>query len=243
MDFDVVMFVAAATIFAAAYLQSATGFGGAILCMAILPLVLTIRDAVNFVTAATLAVTVMIFFANRSGLSLKNAGPLCLGMIIGIPIGYFALRHLDDSLVVRVLGIILILIALAEFLSDRISQWKIPRKAGAGFGLVGGILAGAYNVGGPPVVAYVYSRSWTKVEMIATLQAVFVAGVVVRNLLMLGNGDFTPRLLTLVGVSLPAAALAVWLGKLTLDRLPLPALKKFVFTFILLIGLKYLALG
>jgi uncharacterized membrane protein YfcA len=243
MDLDLVVIVVAATLFAAAYLQSATGFGGAILCMAILPLVLSVRDAVNFVTMASLAVTLMIVFANRSGLSLKNAGPLCLGMMLGIPIGYYSLRQLDDTFVVRVLGIILMLIAIAEFLSDRISKWKIPKKAGAGFGVIGGVLAGAYNVGGPPVVAYVYSRSWSKVEMVATLQAVFIAGVLVRNLLMLGNGDFTPRLFLLVGISIPAAAVAVWLGKLTLDRLPLSTLKKVVFALIFLIGLKYLIAG
>ena len=243
MEIDPVFLVAAATLFAASYLQSATGFGGAILCMAILPLVLSIHEAVNFVTVSSLAVTLMIVFANRSGLSLKNAGPLCLGMMLGIPIGYYSLRQLDDTLVVRGLGAILMLISLSEFLSDKISHWKIPRRAGTGFGLIGGILAGAYNVGGPPLVAYVFSRKWSKVEMIATLQAVFIAGVVVRNLLMLGGGDFSYRLLILVAISTPAAAVAVWLGKLTLDRLPLSTLKKVVFSLIFVIGLKYVIVG
>ena len=112
MDLDLVVIVVAATLFAAAYLQSATGFGGAILCMAILPLVLSVRDAVNFVTMASLAVTLMIVFANRSGLSLKNAGPLCLGMMLGIPIGYYSLRQLDDTFVVRVLALIVVELGL-----------------------------------------------------------------------------------------------------------------------------------
>ncbi|MDF1860429.1 MAG: sulfite exporter TauE/SafE family protein [Verrucomicrobiales bacterium] len=240
MDSTSAIIAAAAILFAASYLQSATGFGGAIFCMALLPLVIPIYDAIAFVSASSFLVLVMVIFANRSGLSLKNAGPLCIGMVIGIPIGYYSLRQLDGEFIRRTLGAILMIIAAAEFLQGRFANWKIPEKTGALFGIVGGVLAGAFNVGGPPVVAYVYSRKWSKVEMVAILQAVFIAGVIARNLLMLGAGEFTIDLIKMVAWATPAAAIAVWLGKLTLDRLPLPILKRIVFCLIFLIGLKYL---
>jgi len=133
--------------------------------------------------------------------------------------------------------------ALAEFFQNRIKSLSIPKKAAVPFGLLGGVLAGAFNVGGPPLVAYVYSRNWSKVEIVAILQAVFIAGATTRNILMAGAGEYTPRLLQLVGWATPAAILAVWLGKLTLDRLPLPLLKKIVFSLIFAIGLKYVVFG
>ena len=107
-------------------------------------------------------------------------------------------------------------------------------------GMLGGILAGAFNVGGPPIVVYTYSRDWTKVEVVAILQTAFLAGCLTRNLLMLGTGEVTADLLILVAWTVPTAIFAVWLGKLTLDRLPQILLKRFVFALIFLIGLSYL---
>ena len=131
-------------------------------------------------------------------------------------------------------------IAAAEFLHGRMAKLHIPEKAGGLMGMLGGILAGAFNVGGPPIVVYTYSRDWTKVEVVAILQTAFLAGGLTRNLLMLGTGEVTADLLILVAWTVPTAIFAVWLGKLTLDRLPQILLKRFVFALIFLIGLSYL---
>jgi uncharacterized membrane protein YfcA len=79
--------------------------------------------------------------------------------------------------------------------------------------------------------------------MVAILQAVFVFGSVTRNGLMIGNGEYTADLLLLVLFSIPGALLGVWLGKLTLDRLPQILLKRIVFALIFLIGLRYVISG
>jgi uncharacterized membrane protein YfcA len=144
---------------------------------------------------------------------------------------------------VRLLGVVLMGIAVAEFLQKRFAALRIPERSGSIFGLVGGVLAGAFNVGGPPVVVYAYSMRWSKVETVAILQTVFLSGGLVRNLLMMQAGEYNASLLTLVAWSLPASILAVWLGKLTLDRLPRSALKAFVFLLIFVIGLRYAILG
>jgi uncharacterized membrane protein YfcA len=144
---------------------------------------------------------------------------------------------------VRLLGVVLMAIAVAEFLQKRFVALRIPERSGSIFGLVGGVLAGAFNVGGPPVVVYAYSMRWSKVETVAILQTVFLSGGLVRNLLMMQAGEYNASLLTLVAWSLPASILAVWLGKLTLDRLPRSALKAFVFLLIFVIGLRYAILG
>jgi uncharacterized membrane protein YfcA len=84
---------------------------------------------------------------------------------------------------------------------------------------------------------------WSKVETVAILQTVFISGGLVRNLLMVQSGEFSTELVRLVAFSLPPSILAVWLGKITLDRLPQNVLKVFVFGLIFLIGLHYLAFG
>lgn len=232
-----------AILFLATYLQSATGFGLALVCMALIPLVLPVAEAIAFVAIASLAVNFFILFANRSGLDFRRALLLAAAMGLGIPVGYFGLRAIDGGLVIRLLGVVLMVIAVSEFLQNRIRTCSIPDWAGGPLSFTGGILAGAFNVGGPPVVAYVYSRSWSKVEMVAVLQAVFVVGALARNGLMIANGEYTVELLRLVLLATPVAVIGVWLGKLTLDRLPRDLLKNFVFGLIFLIGLRYVVFG
>ena len=238
MDLPIVY--VAAILFAAAYLQSATGFGLALVCMALVPIILPVTEAIAYVSLASLVVLSFIIFANRAGLSFRRALPLCVGIALGIPIGYFVVRTIDGQLVIQLLGATLMVIAAAEFLQGRMAKLHIPEKAGGLMGMLGGILAGAFNVGGPPIVVYTYSRDWTKVEVVAILQTAFLAGCLTRNLLMLGTGEVTADLLILVAWTVPTAIFAVWLGKLTLDRLPQLLLKRFVFALIFLIGLSYL---
>lgn len=241
MDWPTIL--VAAIMFAAAFLQSATGFGLALVCMALIPLLIPVGDAIAYVSIASLIVNFFIIFANRAGLSIKHALPLVIAMCLGIPVGYYGLRSMDGELIVRLLGVALMLIAIAEFLQKRFARMAIPENAGAPLSFVGGILAGAFNVGGPPVVVYAYSREWSKVEIVAILQTVFVAGALTRNGLMIHEGEYTADLLRLVAWSLPGAAIAVWLGKITLDRLPQLLLKRVVFGLIFAIGLKYLVTG
>jgi hypothetical protein len=240
---DLSVIYVAAILFAAAYLQSATGFGLALVCMALVPIILPVSEAIAYVSLASLVVNSFIIFANRAGLCLRRALPLCIGIVLGIPVGYFALSALDGKLVIRLLGVTLMVIAAAEFLQGRMTKLHIPEKSGGLMGMLGGILAGAFNVGGPPIVVYTYARNWSKVEVVAILQTAFLAGGLTRNLLMLGTGEVNVELLALVAWTVPSAILAVWLGKLTLDRLPHMLLKRFVFALIFLIGLSYLFSG
>ena len=233
----------AAILFISAYLQAATGFGLALVAMALVPLVLPIGEAIVYVSAASFVVNFFVIFVNWSGFSWRKAVPLSVGMCLGIPIGYFSLRAFDDEWIIRLLGIVLMGIALSEFLQTRFSRLPVPGNSGSLFGFVGGILAGAFNVGGPPVVVFAYSMKWSKVETVAILQTVFICGGIVRNGIMFREGELHPELLLLVAWSLPTAALAVWLGKLTLDRLPQASLKALAFALIFVIGLRYTVFG
>ena len=102
---------------------------------------------------------------------------------------------------------------------------------------------GAFNVAGPPVVAYAYSQPWSKTQTVAVLQTVFLLCGLLRNGLMAASGDYTVLLFKWIAWSIPPAFLAIWLGKLLLDRLPKDLLKVAVFTFILAMGVKYLVWG
>ncbi len=233
----------AAILFFASYLQSATGFGLALVAMGLAPLVMPVKEAIAFVSLSSFGVNAFIMFVNRAGLSWRRALPLVVATVLGIPVGYYGLRLIDGALVVRLLGFVLIFIAVLEVFRKRFSRLAIPEKAGAPLAFAGGVLAGSFNVGGPPVVVYTYAMPWTRVEVVAVLQTIFLAASIVRNLLMLHAGEIDAELLGLVLRTLPLALLGVWIGKITLDRLPEIWLRRLAYFLIFVIGLRYAILA
>lgn len=233
----------AAILFFASWLQSATGFGLALVAMGLAPLVMPVKEAIAFVSLSSFGVNAFIMFVNRAGLCWRRALPLVVATVFGIPVGYYGLRLFNGELVIRLLGVVLILIAILEVFRKRFARLDIPEKAGAPLAFLGGILAGSFNVGGPPVVVYAYAMPWKRVEIVAVLQTIFLSASIMRNLLMLQAGEIDGALLRLVAWTLPVAVLGVWIGKMTLDRLPEPWLRRVVYFLILLIGLRYAILS
>jgi len=242
MEGNVLIYVAL-ILAASAFVQSATGFGLALVSVSLLPLVMPVEEGIALVAMFNVFVTIGVMLFNRSGVEFRLALPLIIGMVLGIPIGYFGLRAMDSEWIIRTLGLILILIALLELLSSRFRKLSLPKKTAVPIGFVGGILGGAFNVGGPPIVIYTYSQDWPKVQAVVILQSAFLVGGLTRNGLMMASGEYTLDLLRLIGLAAIPAILAIWLGKKTLDRFPQQVLKKVVFVMILVIGLRYLIIG
>ncbi len=231
----------------AAFVQSVSGFGMAIVAVATLPLVMDLKDAIALIAVFNLFVSTLTLFWNRSGFCWKDARPLVIGMIIGIPLGYHFLQNTNSTLLIRVLGAVLILIAISDTLLARKSQFSLPTWSAWPLAMFGGVIGGAFNVGGPPIVAYTYSQRWSKTQVVATLQTVFLIAGFFRNGLMIshdlatsGRNDWSWSLATNLLASIPLAILAIWLGKRCLDRIPQNTLRATVFTFIFLMGVKYL---
>ena len=223
---DSVIIIVAVTLFFAAFLQSATGFGMAIVLMAILPLVISVEEASAFTSLGSMIVTVFVITANRAGLSFRDAGPLVLGMCIefrwassdsacstansssafsdsfSLPSPWLSFYRIasNDSPFRKTVE------PRSDFseASSRVPSTSEGRRSSSMLTLAG----------------------WAKVTSVAVLQTAFLAGGVIRNSLVAGAGDFTPELLKMIAYSMPTAIFAVWLGKKTLDRMPRDQLKK-----------------
>ncbi len=222
----------------AAFVQSATGFGLALVAVAALQLVLDLREAIALIAVFNLLVCVVTLWFNRLGFCWRSAWPLALGMSLGIPIGYYFLHSADRVVLVRSLGVTLVLIAVLGLRLSEAASQKIPRWTAFPLSIFGGVLGGAFNVGGPPIVAYAYAQPWSKTQTVAVLQVTFLSAGLTRNVLMAGAGEYTPRILTMVAIAAGPAFLGIFLGRKLLDRLPKPALKLGVFVFILIVGLR-----
>lgn len=226
----------------AGFLQGLTGFGFGLVSMALLPLLISFRDALVVVAILNLLACLMTFATTFRQFSWRDGAGLVIGSAIGVPIGFYALVHLGSEWLLRGLGLVMCLFAASELFLTRRHPLLFPRSAGLPVGLISGSLGGAFNIGGPPVIAYVYSQPWAKEKMIATLQVVFGVSALLRLYLVHAAGLMTTALVSLAMLSVLPMLLAIFAGGKLLNRVPRELLKMGVFIFLLAIGAKYLFL-
>ena len=224
----------------AAFAQGLTGFGFGLVAMALLPLFMDFKDAVALVAVLNLLVCVATFLTARRHVVWRRTAPLAAGAFLGVPVGVWALVRWDARWLLGILGAWMIAFAISELLLARWWRPRFPEWSGWPVGLMSGALGGAFNAGGPPVVAYVYSQPWSKEETVAALQVVFGASAVVRVALMGGAGLMPAEMLTVLAASALPVLGGIALGARLLRRVPQAALKVVAALFFLVMGAKYL---
>lgn len=224
----------------AGFTQGLTGFGFGLVSMALLPLALPLKDAVVVVAALNVAACATTLFATRRHFSWRRGAGLALGSCAGVPIGFQALVHLDSQMLLHALGAVMGLFAVSELFLARRFRPQFPTWVGFPVGLVSGGLGGAFNIGGPPVIAYAYLQPWAKEEIVATLQLVFGTSALIRLALVGHSGLLRSDLLQLALLALLPMLAGIALGGRLLQRVPREPLKFAVFVFLLVMGAKYL---
>jgi len=206
----------AAVVAFAVFTQSLTGFGSGMVCMSVLPGVLGIRVASPLVALVMCTVEAVLLLRYRHALKVGAVWRMWSGAFVGIPVGIAALRHVDEHLIIGVLGLVLVGYSLYALRGPRLPELEHPGWA-YGAGLLGGVLGGAYNSGGPPAIIYGHSRRWTPHEFKSNLQALFLVMDVMVIAGHAAGGNFTPVVWGHYMHALPAAALGAVAG-LALDR-------------------------
>lgn len=240
MNFDSVLILTVATLALAGFVQSVTGFGFGLVAMPLLPLLLPFKEAYSVIIIPNLVVCAVNFVANRRHFRWRQGLGLLIGSCLAVPVGFYTMLNMKTGWLMLGLGILICVFAASELLMSKTRPLKLPEKAGWPMGLASGALSGAFNMGGPPAVAYVYSQSWAKEHIVALLQIVFGASSIVRLGLMQGAGMITGRLLWISLLAILPLLAAIYAGNRVLRWIQREHLRFVVFLFLLAIGLKYI---
>ncbi len=150
-----------AIVFLAALLQTTSGFGFALMAMPLVALVIGVKAAAPLVALVGFTLYAVNLVRYRRGLDWRVLLPLAVAAALGVPLGVWALGNLDEHVVKTVLGVILIAYGLYSLWRPhtaplRSDLWAYP----AGF--LAGVLGGAFNTPGPPVIIYGNLRQWSR---------------------------------------------------------------------------------
>ena len=219
------------TVFFAIFTQSVAGFGLALVSMPILAGLIGIRTATPLIILVAIVAEVILLLRYKSEINLKAVWRITVASAIGIPVGVWALKALEEQIVLTVLGVFIVLYSIYALLNLRLPTlergvWPY------GFGFVSGVVGGAYNVAGPLVIIYGNCRNWQPKEFKGNLQGYFLVGSVVAVISHALASNITQDVINNFIFSLPAIGIGLVAG-VSLDKYLNPV----VFRKIVLVGL------
>jgi uncharacterized protein len=226
-----------AVIFLAGFSQSLAGFGSALIAMSVLTPLMGLQIAAPLVAVLVLLLEVVLLAYYRQAFNLHNAWRLILASVVGVPLGVLFLKRIDADLMMAFLGLV-----IAGYAIYALLRFRLPALGGNlwgwGFGLLAGMLGGAYNTSGPPAIIYGNCRGWQPAEFKSNLQAFFLVNstVVFASHLLAGSYNASIWRDALLGLPLLAAGV---IAGLSLDRYINPeAFRKIVLGLLIILGLR-----
>jgi len=219
--------------------QSTIGFGVGLVCMPLLIRVLDPVSAAAFVALFTLPLQILIVWRYHHALNILPFWRVLVGSVIGIPIGIYLISELNQQIILTILGIFLITFSLYSLFNLRLPRIQRPAW-GFGFGFASGILGGAYNTGGPPLVIYGTAQRWESEQFKANMQVLFMVSNTLVILVHLSAGHVNALVLQNLLVALPVVVAGTTVGFWLSQRVNEVVFRKAVLIALLLIGVRLL---
>ncbi|WP_145987910.1 sulfite exporter TauE/SafE family protein [Sulfurivermis fontis] len=228
-----------------AYVQTVTGFAlglivmGGITLFDLAPVAFT-AIVVGFTALANnfLALHRAIHHIDRRGMTFT-----LLGMLPAVGLGVLLLDALHSTSVETlrvILGAVILAGGVLLALRPHPHAHRAPGWVDAGVGVAGGILAGMFSIGGPPLVFHFYRQPLPLAVVRATLLATFAVATVARLFYVGVAGDITLEMVQLSLLCLPVVFLATVAGRRYPPPLPDLAMRRFAFTLLGAIGVMLL---
>ncbi|MGB7873964.1 MAG: sulfite exporter TauE/SafE family protein [Anaerolineales bacterium] len=224
-------------VFLAVFTQSLSGFGSALVSMALLPAMIGIRVATPLVAVVALVLEIVLIVRYRQALDMKSIWRVILAALVGTPLGVYFLSNVDERISLTLLGIIIAGYAVYALLGLKMPRLDQPIWAYLA-GLFGGLLGGAYNTSGPPVILYADCRRWPPDMFKSNLQGYFVVSSVAVVASHTLNGNLTPQVWHMFWWTIPFIAIGLIAG-LSLDRWLDPVLfRRVVLALLIVMGIR-----
>lgn len=228
--------------FAGSFVQSCSGFGYAIICMAVWPMFVPFYTASILETIAAFFMVVYIAVRLWRSIDWKLLLPPVIMAVATSLLGVNTLMSLEEAVLSKIMGTVLLVLAVYFIFFSSKVHLKAGIVSGLAAGAISGFCGGLFNIGGPPMVAYFLSVTDDKEKYNATLQMYFTINTISIFLIHLFQGHVSEAMLPLVGAALAGTAVGTAGGMILFRRLTMGGIKKAVYIFMVCAG-SYLLLS
>lgn len=228
------MLLAAIVLFFAFFVQSLAGFGTALIAMPVLVSLFGVTTAAPMFAILAQVGLLMMLARYRAAFNWRSVWRLMLAGCVAVPLGVRGAQLLDERTVTLLLGIL-----TAGYGLYALSGLVVPRlheRWGYVFGFCFGLLAGAYNTGGPPVVIYGSSQGWDASEFKFNNAALFLVGGLTTIAAHWGAGNITPEVLEMALILTPVMIAGKLTGFALDERIPPQRFRQGVLVLLVVLG-------
>lgn len=204
-------------IFLAATVQGTIGFGYAIVCLALFSYFLDFREANVIVAVSVLAPLIAAVWMYRGELKIRTLLVCLAGAIAGLPVGLYFFSVVNETLLIRVTGVLIFLLS-AEGLWSMRREIKIERDRETSWlwtsitGVASGLLTGAVGMGGPPVAVFASRQPWSPTQIKVFLLAFSLLTAILRVGGLAAAGWMDRAVMGYCLLAVPLALLGIYVG-------------------------------
>jgi hypothetical protein len=241
MSLLLILFLVGIVVFITHTLESITGFGCTVLAF---PFVIALMGDLELakIVLSILAWILALYFVivKFKHINWKQFGVIILLTGLGLPLGMMIFKALDPVILKRILGVFIIVTAgiqIVRMFFPNVNVRSFPSFIGYGFLFVGGIVHGAFAVGGPLVVLYSAEKIPNKSQFRSTMVLLWT----VLNTVLIIQYFLEKKLTKEVGfdllVLLPFLIGGIIVGEYIHNKVNEALFKKIVFISLFLVGI------
>ncbi len=224
-------------VFFAIFMQSAVGFGLALVAMPLLIPFFGLKLIAPLIALVGILAKVLLLIKYGYAFNFRFVWRMTLASLLCVPLGVYLLDIIDDWIALMVLGVVVIGYALYGLCDFKLPELQHPNWA-LGFGALAGILGGAYNASGPPLVIYADTQHWGPIKFKSNFQGYSLVNGLVIAITHAANGNMTADVLQAFWYAVPAVFLGVWLG-IKMDRFFNPErFRRLILWLLIILGLR-----
>jgi hypothetical protein len=224
--------------FCGGLLNGLAGFGGLVLVIPAMALVLGMGITIPVAVLCGVAIQAFNSYLYRAHVQKKPLSRMIIGALPGIWLGSSLLIHLPEPLLRFLLGLLLIVYVLLHFLQRTpVVPTKEPATPWAWVtGFFSGGFGAAFGISGPPVVIYLTRTNWTP-EAIRAFIAVFCGLIYLTTaVVMLGRGLITPEIWNLAALAIPCCLAGGLYGRHLASRMDARQYMRLIFLLLFVMG-------
>ena len=211
--FDSWWFTVMGMVLLAAFARGVSGFGFSVVFAPLAILIIDPKSAIplNLLLAQLSNVLILLIYFRK--VNTRRVLSLCVGSVLGVPVGIFVILIISSSLLKILLGTVTVLSAfLLAFKVTPTPRFTNERLAGGAAGFLCGMLTTSIGIGGPPVLLFMHTQKWSKEEIYSALSAFFFVNTGASIIGLALSGLITSPILLITASLAPVLVVGVILG-------------------------------
>ncbi len=223
-------------IFIASVVRGFTGFGLALVAVPLIQFLMPVTDTAVFIAMINLIFSILYYHRSKEIVKEQPLGTMALWTGIGVAAGAVILKFVNPGYIQLVWGVLIIFIVIALVRGLNLNI-KSDRAAMTLSGILGGVLAGATGITGPPV-AIILSSIRTPKENFNAIISIFILFAVSYALVFyLISGLIRTETLMLALCCIPALLTGLYTGDRLVARISQNTFTAVVYVVLVIMGL------